>query len=48
VTWEVRPRPNLILKLEARNDDSDAQVFFEDDGNTDQQFLALAGVVVTF
>jgi hypothetical protein len=48
LTYEARPRPNIILKLEARNDDSDADVFFKDDGNTDKQFLVLAGVVVTF
>jgi hypothetical protein len=48
LTYELRPRENVILKLEARADDSDADVFFRRDGRTDDQFLALAGVVVTF
>ena len=48
LTYEHRPRKNLILKLEARSDDSDANVFAEGDGTTDSQFLATAGVVVTF
>jgi hypothetical protein len=48
VTYEMRPRDNFIIKLEARGDDSDAGVFFDSDGTTDGQFLALAGVVVTF
>jgi hypothetical protein len=45
VTYEHRPRKNLVLKLEGRYDRSDADVFFDDE---DRQFLAIAGVVVTF
>ena len=48
LTYETRPRENLILKLETRYDKSNADVFFENDTTTDRQFLALAGVVVTF
>lgn len=45
VTYELRPRPHLILKLESRYDRSTAPVFA--DGER-AQFLALAGAVVTF
>jgi Putative beta-barrel porin-2, OmpL-like. bbp2 len=48
LTYEARPRDNLILKLETRYDTSDADVFFERDAATGRQFLAIAGVVVTF
>ncbi|HVR39694.1 MAG TPA: porin [Thermoanaerobaculia bacterium] len=48
LTFELRPHDNLILKLEGRYDKSDAGVFFRKDATTDSQFLALAGVVVTF
>ncbi|HEV7767690.1 MAG TPA: outer membrane beta-barrel protein [Thermoanaerobaculia bacterium] len=45
VTYEHRPRRNLILKLEGRYDRSDADVFFDEEN---RQFLAIAGAVVTF
>jgi hypothetical protein len=48
LTYEHRPRPNLILKLEGRYDESTADVFFDGDTTTDSQFLVMAGVVVTF
>jgi hypothetical protein len=48
LTWETRPRENVILKLETRYDKSNADVFFKRDTTTDRQFLAIAGVVVTF
>jgi hypothetical protein len=48
LTYEMRPHDNVILKLEGRYDKSDADVFFKNDTTTDRQFLALAGVVVTF
>lgn len=48
LTYEARPRENLILKLEGRYDKSNADVFFKNDTTTDRQFLTLAGVVVTF
>jgi hypothetical protein len=44
VTYEHRPVPNLILKLEARRDRSTASVF---DGNRTQTLVA-GGAVVTF
>ena len=44
----MRPHDNVIFKLEGRYDKSDADVFFKKDTTTDRQFLALAGVVVTF
>lgn len=45
LTWEVRPRDALVLKLETRYDDSTARVFADD---AHAQFLALIGAVVTF
>ena len=49
LTYELRPRDNVILKLEGRYDKSDADVFSKRDTTTvDHQLLALAGVVVTF
>jgi hypothetical protein len=48
LTWEARPRENLIVKIEGRYDRSDADVFFDDQNTTDSQFLVLAGVVMTF
>ncbi|MGZ5444688.1 MAG: porin [Thermoanaerobaculia bacterium] len=48
LTVEARPRDKVILKLEARYDKSDADVFFKRDTTTDRQFLTLAGLVVTF
>jgi len=48
LTYEARPHDNVILKLEARYDKSSAKVFFKRDTTTDRQFLALAGVVMTF
>lgn len=48
LTVETRPHDNLILKLEARYDESDASVFSRRDTTADRQFLALAAVVVTF
>src|SRR6185436_16900014 len=48
LTWETRPRANLILKIEGRYDQSDADVFAKRDATTDRQRLALAGAVVTF
>jgi len=48
LTYETRPHDNVILKLETRYDKSNADVFFKNDTTTDRQFLALAGVVVTF
>lgn len=48
LTYEVRPQDSVILKIEGRYDKSDADVFFKEDTTTDRQFLALAGVVVTF
>lgn len=49
LTYELRPRQNVILKLETRYDRSDADVFFDrDDQRTNSQFLAVAGVVFTF
>jgi hypothetical protein len=47
-TYEMRPHDDVILKLEGRYDKSDADVFFKEDSTTDRQFLAVAGVVVTF
>jgi hypothetical protein len=47
-TYELRPRPNVIVKLEGRYDRSDADVFAKRDALTDRQLLAVAGVVVTF
>ncbi len=44
LTYEVRPRDTLTFKLETRYDRSTAPVF----GDKRTQFLALAGVVVTF
>ncbi|HEV7243041.1 MAG TPA: porin [Thermoanaerobaculia bacterium] len=48
LTYETRPRENVIVKLEGRYDKSNADVFFKNDTTTDCQFLALAGVVVKF
>ena len=48
LTLEHRPRPDLILELEARGDDSTAAVFGKDDGKTDRQRLLLLGAVATF
>ncbi|MCU1347617.1 MAG: outer membrane protein assembly factor YaeT precursor [Acidobacteria bacterium] len=49
LTYEVRPREHLILKLEGRYDRSTADVFAAaGDRRTNDQLLALAGVVVTF
>jgi len=48
LTYELRPHDNIILKLEARYDQSDADVFSRKDTTTDRQLLAIAGVVVTF
>jgi hypothetical protein len=49
LTYETRPRENLIFKLEGRYDKSNADVFFKNnDTATDHQLLAVAGVVVTF
>lgn len=45
LTYELRPREHLILKLETRYDRSTAAVFA---GEQRDQFLALAGAVVTF
>ncbi|HEX2832674.1 MAG TPA: porin [Thermoanaerobaculia bacterium] len=45
LTYELRPREHLILKLETRYDRSSARVFA---GDERAQFLALAGAVVTF
>ncbi|MGZ8867061.1 MAG: porin [Thermoanaerobaculia bacterium] len=45
LTWETRPRSNVILKLETRYDRSTAPVFADDEKT---EFLALAGAVVTF
>lgn len=47
-TYELRPHDHILLKLEGRYDQSDADVFFTKDTTTDRQFLAIAGVVVTF
>jgi len=44
LTYEVRPTPNLILKLEGRRDHSTANVF---DGSKNQT-LVVAGAVATF
>jgi len=44
LTYEVRPTPNLILKLEGRRDHSTANVF---DGSKTQT-LVVAGAVATF
>jgi hypothetical protein len=46
VTYELRPREQLILKLETRCDRSTDGVFFDGDGHTNRQFLALAGAVI--
>lgn len=48
LTWELRPQEHLTLKLETRYDRSTADVFGDENGQTDRQFLALAGAVVTF
>ncbi|MCU1246573.1 MAG: outer membrane protein assembly factor YaeT precursor [Acidobacteria bacterium] len=48
VTYELRPRANVILKIEGRYDRSNADVFAKRDSMTDRQLLAVAGVVVTF
>jgi Putative beta-barrel porin-2, OmpL-like. bbp2 len=48
LTLEHRPHPDLILKLEARADESTARVFKGEDGNTDRQRLLLLGAVATF
>jgi hypothetical protein len=48
LTYEMRPRRNVILKLETRFDRSTAGVFNDGDGHDDRQFLAMAGAVVTF
>jgi hypothetical protein len=48
LTFEHRPRENMIVKLEARHDRSSAAVFGEDAGLTDSQTLILAGIVATF
>jgi len=45
LTYELRPRGNLILKLETRYDRSTARVFAGDERT---EFLAIAGAVVTF
>jgi len=45
LTYELRPRQHLILKLETRYDRSTAPVFADD---RREQFLALASAVVTF
>ncbi|MBV8518971.1 MAG: porin [Acidobacteria bacterium] len=45
LTWEMRPRDALVLKLETRYDDSNTRVFAEDARG---RFLALIGAVVTF
>ena len=48
VTLEHRPRPDLILKLAARADDSTAPVFDREQGKSDGQRLLLLGAVATF
>lgn len=48
LTYELRPREQLILKVETRYDRSTADVFGDQNGLRDRQFLALAGAVVTF
>jgi hypothetical protein len=48
LTWESRPHPNLIVKVEGRYDDSNADVFFTHDSTTDHQLLFVSGVVMTF
>jgi len=48
LTLELRPAEPLILKLEAREDISDASVFKTRDGTSTTQFLALASAVVGF
>lgn len=45
LTYELRPHEHLLLKLETRLDRSTARVFADDER---EQFLALAGAVVTF
>jgi hypothetical protein len=45
LTYELRPRDSLIVKLETRYDRSTARVFSDAER---AQFLALGGVVVTF
>jgi len=45
ITYEMRPRQHLILKLETRYDRCTAPVFADEERS---QFLALAGAVVTF
>ena len=45
LTYEMRPREHLILKLETRYDRSTAAVFADQKRG---QLLALAGAVVTF
>ncbi|HWW60661.1 MAG TPA: porin [Thermoanaerobaculia bacterium] len=45
VTYELRPREHLILKLETRYDRSSARVFADDERT---ELLAIAGAVVTF
>ncbi|MEA2568115.1 MAG: hypothetical protein QOI24_116 [Acidobacteriota bacterium] len=48
LTYEARPRANLILKLETRCDRSTADVFGTKDARRNRQLLAIAGAVVTF
>jgi hypothetical protein len=45
LTYELRPREHLILKVETRYDNSTAAVFADEKRG---QFLALVGAVVTF
>jgi hypothetical protein len=48
LTYEMRPREQLTLKLETRYDRSTADVFGKGNGSRNRQLLAIAAAVVTF